>query len=53
MKVFGSFKNPLAEHRRIALLHHCRLASETSHPRFAWVDRRGFSIVLTVNSGYE
>ena len=36
----------------VALAHHCRLAAETLHPRF----RRKvglFSIVLTVNSGYE
>ena len=38
----------------VALRHHCRLAVETTHPRFKTVDRRGgFSIILTVNSGYE
>ena len=37
----------------IALRHHCRLSIETLHPRFARVDRAGFSVVLTVNSGYE
>lgn len=38
----------------IALRYHCRLAIETIHPRFASVDRaRGFTIVFTVNSGYE
>lgn len=36
----------------VALRHHCRLASETAHPRFA--TRHGiWSLVLTVNSGYE
>lgn len=35
-----------------ALRHHCRLAIETIHPRFG---RRepAFTVVLTVNSGYE
>jgi len=36
----------------IALTHHCRLAAETLHPHFRTVDR-SFSVVLTVNSGYE
>jgi hypothetical protein len=44
----------MSEHHRTALRHHCRLAIETMHPRFSWVDKRlGFSVVLTVNSGYE
>lgn len=38
---------------RTALANHCRLGVETAHPRFARVDPLGFSIVLTVNSGYE
>ncbi len=39
-------------HQEIAIKHHCRLAGETVHARFAYV--RGLhSIVLTVNSGYE
>jgi len=38
----------------VALRHHCRLSVETMHPRFASVDRdRTFTVVLTVNSGYE
>jgi hypothetical protein len=38
----------------VALRHHCRLSVETMHPRFASLDRTGsFSVVLTVNSGYE
>lgn len=35
-----------------ALKYHCRLACETMHPRFA-KKHRGYSSVLTVNSGYE
>lgn len=40
------------QQRRLALRHHCRLAHETIHPRFAWVEG-DHSIILTVNSGYE
>jgi hypothetical protein len=37
-----------------ALDFHCRLATETMHPRFARVIRSGlFSVIVTVNSGYE
>ncbi len=40
--------------QRIALDHHCRLATETIHPRFVRLVRGGrFSVILTVNSGYE
>lgn len=40
--------------QRTALIYHCRLAIETAHPRFARVIRGGlYSVVLTVNSGYE
>ncbi len=53
MKAFRTMKNRLQRHREIALRHHCRLAAETTHPRFAWVDPRGFTVILTVNSGYE
>jgi hypothetical protein len=35
-----------------ALRFHCRLAAETVHPRFSSTGP-DFSIVLTVNSGYE
>lgn len=38
--------------QRIALAHHCRLAGETIHPRFIRA-QGNYSIVLTVNSGYE
>lgn len=40
-------------HQRIAIEHHCRLASETLHPRFTYMARHSVSIVLTVDSGYE
>lgn len=40
--------------QRLALDWHCRLATETVHPRFARLVRGGtYSVVLTVNSGYE
>jgi hypothetical protein len=40
--------------QKTALDHHCRLATETMHPRFArWVRNGLFSVVLTINSGYE
>jgi hypothetical protein len=42
------------ERQRFALTHHCRLAFETAHPGYIFLDRdRQASIVLTVNSGYE
>lgn len=41
-------------HQRIALDHYCLLATETIHPRFRRVRPGGlFSVVLTVNAGYE
>lgn len=40
------------DRQRTAIDHHCRLAGETVHPRFAWTER-GCTFVLTVNSGYE
>jgi hypothetical protein len=41
-------------HQRAALTYHCRLAVETTHPRFRRFVRGGlYSVVLTVNSGYE
>lgn len=36
----------------LALKHHCRLASETLHPRFRRLIPFG-SVIVTVNSGYE
>jgi hypothetical protein len=42
------------EQRRIALRHHCRLAVETMHPRFRLLGPgAAYSVILTVNSGYE
>jgi hypothetical protein len=43
----------LPAHAELAIRHHCRLGAETTHPRFGWLDPAGFSIVMTVNSGYE
>lgn len=53
MKTYRLMKNRLEQQRALALQHHCRLAAETAHPRFAWADPRGFTVILTVNSGYE
>lgn len=40
--------------QRTALTYHCRLATETMHPRFARLRPGGlFSVIVTVNSGYE
>lgn len=36
-----------------AIRHHCRLAGETVHARFAYIAAPMVSVVLTVNSGYE
>lgn len=42
------------KHQRTALDYHCRLATETLHPRFCRLLPGGvFSVVLSVNSGYE
>lgn len=43
----------LTPRQELAIKHHCRLAVETSHPRFAYQATQTTSIVLTVNSGYE
>jgi hypothetical protein len=37
----------------VALAHHCQLSLETVHPQFGRADPAGFTVVLTVNSGYE
>jgi hypothetical protein len=42
-----------ADQAEVALRHHCRLAIETMHPQFAVIDPAGFTVILTVNSGYE
>jgi hypothetical protein len=39
--------------QQTALGYHCRLAGETTHPRFRSLIRPGVSLVLTVNSGWE
>lgn len=44
---------PPINHTETALAHHCRLAVETTHPRFSSRRRDGLSVVVTVNSGYE
>lgn len=42
----------LGRRHKIALANHCRLASETLHPRFR--EMAGpYSTILTVNTGYE
>jgi hypothetical protein len=38
---------------RVAIENHCRLSVETMHPRFRRVSPLGFSVIVTVNSGYE
>ena len=49
---FRSTEALLAQQRRRALAFHCRLAVETVHPRFGFL-QGGHGVVLTVNSGYE
>ena len=42
------------KYQKTALDHYARLACECCHPRFARVLPGGvFSVVLTVNTGYE
>ncbi len=36
----------------VALRYHCRLGTETLHPRFGRRDGL-FTVLLTVNTGYE
>jgi hypothetical protein len=43
----------MTDQQRTALMHPCRLATECTHPRFGHRDVMGYSVVLTVNSGYE
>jgi hypothetical protein len=53
MSVYRTFRTQsLDRQRQLALAHHCRLAFETTHPRFAWIEG-GHGVILTVNSGYE
>ena len=51
--VDGERDMKLTAHQQAAIEHHCRFAFETVHPRFGWLDPRGVSVLLTVNSGYE
>lgn len=45
---------PMHSHAATALRHPCLLAIETIHPRYNRKDQRGgYSITLTVNTGYE
>lgn len=49
-----TWEHGMTPQQRTAIEHHCRLAIETMHPRFAWgVPAAGVTCVLTVNSGYE
>ena len=43
----------LSRQAETALAHPCLLSVETLHPRFATIDPTGYSVILTVNSGYE
>lgn len=36
----------------VAIKNHCRFAFEMMHPQFHF-SRRGLSVIVTVNSGYE
>lgn len=36
-----------------AITYPCRLALECAHPRYATLRGGGYSLVLTVNTGYE
>lgn len=38
--------------QEIALKNHCRFAFETVNPKLAFLER-SFSVLLSVNSGYE
>lgn len=42
----------IAKAQAVAVDRHCRLAGETIHPRYRHRGL-GYTIVLTVNSGYE
>lgn len=42
----------MTPYQEIAMAHPCRLAEETSHPRFGRVVEGG-SLVLTINFGHE
>jgi hypothetical protein len=42
----------MSHQHNIAIKNHCRFAFETAQQKFHF-RRSGFSVVLTVNSGYE
>ena len=46
-------KRPLTRSQRVALTRPCETAEETADPRYSWMVRRGWSLVLTVNVGQE
>ncbi len=39
--------------RAVAIASPCLLHQETTRPRFAWRPWSGWTLVLSVNSGYE
>lgn len=39
--------------QRVALENHCRFAFETMNPAFHHLSDEGYSLIITVNSGYE
>lgn len=49
----GRLAAKVNRHQQIALEHHCRLAGETINQVFAYTVMNAYSVVLTVNSGYE
>lgn len=46
-------KRSLTLSQRAALTHPCETAEEMADPRYRWMVRRGWSLVLTVNVGQE
>lgn len=49
----GKSERDLNQAQRIAFQHPCRLAAETTHPRFRRRHLGGYTVVLTINYGYE
>lgn len=39
--------------QQTAFLHPCRLGEETGHPRFVSAKTNAWSIILTLDAGYE
>lgn len=46
-------RSDVLDAQEIAIVNHCRLGGETGHSRFARVVGRHYSVIVTVNSGYE